>query len=254
MSRIMQALFICLIFTGFEVESTTFVPVSLERQLKESSGVIIGEYLGETYKRMPSGQIITEATIKLDQTAGIDPNHLVNKNNIKVIYPGGLWQDMVYQVHGAPKFSKGRKVALLLKKDAHGFWVNNLALGKYNIVKRDGELSLVSEVFPNHPNFKKITMNDFTRMVSNVYGTELGGLTKNIEVITVHHEKEHIQQYHHGDHHHGHNLKTKRKREIASIRNDESSQKDEPKSPLFGLALMFIFIGGIFGLIRKKSE
>jgi len=158
--------------------ATLFIPIPIEKQLEESNGVIRGSYLGKNYKKLSTGEVVTEATFKVDYSSGLKRSDLLNPNNFKVLVPGGVWEGIVYQVYGSPTFSLGEESVLLLTKNAEGFSVTNMSLGKYKIYKEDGELYLSSEVFPEHPVLGSVRFTKFQEALWSAYGE---GLHQNFE-------------------------------------------------------------------------
>jgi hypothetical protein len=153
--------------------ATTFIPLPLEKQFEDADGVIKGTYLGKEYRKINDRRIITEATFKINKSAGIKPSEIVNKNNFKVIYPGGKWQGLEYKVSGAPKFSEGEEVLLVLKKTPFGFAVKGLGLGKYIIVKKYEKYFYKSSVFPAHESLGKISQVDLNNSLLRIFGETL---------------------------------------------------------------------------------
>ena len=45
--------------------STTFIPHSIDNQLRNSSGVIFGTYLGKNFKRDKNGDVVTEVILSV---------------------------------------------------------------------------------------------------------------------------------------------------------------------------------------------
>jgi hypothetical protein len=156
--------------TGISL-ATTFVPTPFEKQVMDSYGVIRGTFSGLNYKKLSSGEVVTQASFQVKESAGLKPNEVVNKNDFKIIYPGGKWQGVVYQVQGAPTFEPGEDVVLLLSKGEHGFSVKSLALGKYNVRRKNSKFFLTSSVFSKHPKLGKIKYKDFEEIVSHRFGS-----------------------------------------------------------------------------------
>lgn len=156
--------------------ATTYYPLPIHKQLDESQAVIKGEYQGATYKKTATGEIVTVASFKVDEFVGLKENEILNKQDFKVIFPGGKWNRMVYTIDGAPKFQKGESSVLVLNKSKHGFVLNGLSLGKYDIVKKDGEVGVSSSVFPNHPKLGFIPLEEFNAELTERFGKKLTSL------------------------------------------------------------------------------
>jgi hypothetical protein len=135
---------------SFNMRATTFIPLSIEQQMRDATGVIRGIYQGSSYKKERNDKVVTEASFKIKTMSGIKNHEVINKNNFKVIFPGGKWHGVTYQITGTPDFKVGEEVVLLITKTNMGFFLTNLALGKYTIKKEFGKEYLTSVVFPNN--------------------------------------------------------------------------------------------------------
>lgn len=174
-NRVFITNFILMLFSvlSFSVEATLFLETSVEDRLNFATGVIKGKFLGKVYKKLPSGRVVTEVTIKVEAFSGLKQNEIINHNNFKVTYPGGVWQNRVYKVHGAPNFKPNETVVLLVKKGDFGYIVPDLAMSKFSIIKKDQKLHLQSDVFSNKKGVGLIGLNEFESLVERSFGTGL---------------------------------------------------------------------------------
>lgn len=161
---------------GLPAMATTYYPLPIHKQLDESKAVIKGEYQGATYKKTSTGEIVTVASFRVDDYVGLKENEILNKQDFKIIFPGGKWNKMVYTIDGAPKFQKGESTVLFLNKSRHGFVLTGLSLGKYDIIKKDGEVGVSSSVFPNHPKLGFIPLEEFNMELDDRFGKKLSSL------------------------------------------------------------------------------
>ncbi len=166
-------LLISLIFWANKSHSTQFLPSSIDDQLVNSSAIIWGYYNDEVYKRLPTGQVVTEASFSIVKFAGIKNDETFNRNAFKVLFFGGVWEDVVHDVSGAPKFRPNEEVVLLLRKDGHGHWITNLSLGKYSVHKDFEGTYIKSVVFPDHPQLGRITLFDLENSVRGRFSDDL---------------------------------------------------------------------------------
>ncbi|HLE11886.1 MAG: hypothetical protein A2504_06765 [Bdellovibrionales bacterium RIFOXYD12_FULL_39_22] len=166
-------LFFNLLIGTRELYSTQFLPSSIEDQLLSSSAVIWGYYNDETYKKLPTGQVVTEASFSVIKYAGAIEGETFNQHAFKVLFPGGVWEDIVYDISGAPSFSSKEEVILLLRKDGYGHWITNLSMGKYGVQKQLDGTYLMSAIFPDHPQLGKIAMADFERQIEERFHEKL---------------------------------------------------------------------------------
>ncbi len=171
-----KCLALAFLLIGFQAKATTYYPLPIHKQLDESKAVIKGEYQGATYKKTSTGEIVTVASFKVDEFVGLKENEILNKQDFKVIFPGGKWNKMVYTIDGSPKFQRGESSVLFLNKSSHGFVLNGLSLGKYDIIKKDGEVGVSSSVFPNHPKLGFIPLEEFNNELSDRFGKKLTSL------------------------------------------------------------------------------
>lgn len=168
MKRLLAALF----FISNLAFATTFKPTSAERLVFESQAVVHAVFQGESYKMLPSGQVVTEGTFSVIRSAGLNPNEILNKNSFKVLYPGGMWHGIVYKVYGSPRFTAGEEVVLLLSKSAFGYSVHSLTAGKYKVVRERGDTpKLISSAFPNHDKFGELEFAKFNSILANRFGS-----------------------------------------------------------------------------------
>ncbi len=167
---------LCIVLLGlFPISTlaTSFVLASIDDQISQSDGIIRGTFQGESYKKNPYGEVVTEAYFKVTEQIGIANNRLLNPHFFRVLIPGGRWQGIVYDIRGTPKFKKGEKVVLLLKHHSFGFSLTNLSMSKFRIENRDGVNYLISDVFPNRPNVGIIEWKNFENAVKRNFGSGL---------------------------------------------------------------------------------
>lgn len=173
MQSLKRTLFFFLVFASRFGLSATFIPLSFEQQVNESYGVIKGSYVGGAFKKLPTGEVITESVFKVSKFSGIKNHEIINKNNFKIIHPGGKWQGILYHVDGSPKFEEDQEIILLLSKTAHGFIPTNLALGKYQIFTKGGNDFIKSSIFPEHPKLGNISLGYASEIFSKYFGAPL---------------------------------------------------------------------------------
>lgn len=155
-------------------QSSTFVPLGIERQVEQADGAIFGIYRDHHYKRLNDGTVVTEAKFEVLKYSGIAANDIVNKKSFSVLFPGGQWQGMNYRIKGAPKFKEGEKFLLLVSRGQHGFTLSNFTLGKYNVSSSSGgDYTLSSSVFPRHQELGSIKMEVFNRHLEQNFGAKL---------------------------------------------------------------------------------
>jgi hypothetical protein len=156
--------------------ASMFAPLSLDDQLKESDGVIWGVYLGDQFKKLPTGEVVTVGSFKIKLQAGLKYGDLLNRNKIDVLYPGGKWQGIEYSVTGSPQFKKNEEALLFLKKTNHGFVIQNLSLGKYSITESRNDVKFHSTVFRNHPKLGEFSLNQLNSLLLDRFNSNLDSI------------------------------------------------------------------------------
>ncbi len=148
-------------------------PIPMKKQLNEADGVILGEYLGQVYKKDHEGKILTEASFKILKSAGIGNRYLVNKNVFTIHYEGGEWQELIYENPNAPEFALSSQYIILVQRDSFGFRPYYDKLGVYDYEGRGDQFRLISMAFPDHPNLGKIPYRSFDIWVRTTFGDYL---------------------------------------------------------------------------------
>jgi hypothetical protein len=164
-------------------QATTFLPISLKDQLKSSYAVVQGRYIASAYKKLPDGDIVTELSFSLSGAAGLSHAEIVNKQNFKVISPGGKWGDREVRVHGVPTFEEGEEVLLVLDKGKYGFRPASLGLSKYTIEREDGVRVAKSFIFPHHPKLGSVPWVEVEELIENRFGTSLHEIGSDKKVV-----------------------------------------------------------------------
>ena len=96
-----------LIFASQAGFATTFKPVSVKVQIKESQGIIEGVVDRIEYLDGEDGRIETKVVIFTNKWIGVTPQE---ESYTEVFYPGGRIGDKEYKVQGAPKLNVGENV------------------------------------------------------------------------------------------------------------------------------------------------
>ncbi len=201
------------------------MPTTLDKQLEHIDAIVRGHYIGKSYKKLYGGQVITEAGIKVDTHLGLYNKDLLNKNYFKVYYPGGRWQEKVYSVQGAPEFTKGEEVVLLLKRTSQGHAIANLSMGKYKVIYKKNKIYLQSDVFPNHPKLGKIPWAEVKDKVYMNFGSFLKAPNGNKVIVDTSRKKI-----------------SSASRRIAQVDHKDIQEK-EKNVPTFWLLVIFASLG-----------
>lgn len=156
------------------VSATTILPLSIEDQIRNSDIVARGVVKGQTFKRLPSGDIVTEVSLDLSGVSSRDEVEVINPSQFKFFVPGGVWGDIRYKVDGAPSFTDGEDVVLILNKFKFGLKLSSLGLSKYHVLnKYDKSVVLRSDLFPEHPTIGIISYAEFSKLLLNINSKDL---------------------------------------------------------------------------------
>jgi hypothetical protein len=212
--------------------ATTFVPISIKNQIKESDGVIQGEVISVTSEKN-GNRIVSKVTLLADKWIGLSPS----ESFIDIYYPGGKIGETVIEIKGSPKFEIGENVVLFTKKHKEKDWVNNLGLGKFSLKNMGEKKVLVNQIFPGHPQVGQMGIKRFYDLSEWVKKKKFKERFKDKYELNL--EKESQALY-----------KTKsRGRSIASVSEAEETQN---KLPAIWLVVILGALGLIVGVIRKR--
>lgn len=148
------------------VQATTFAPVSIKDQIKQSNGVVQGEVVAINSEKDPELGIVTKVFIKADKWMDAK----VNQGHIELYYPGGEVQGEGHLVHGAPEFKQGEKVVVFTNSHGGKSWIQNLGLGKFSIKRVGRSHIIVNQIFPNMPNVGQMPLSSFVELAKNIKG------------------------------------------------------------------------------------
>ena len=218
--------------------ATTFIPLPVEDQINATDSVVWAINEGKAYKKLPSGEVVTEYSFKLLQASGLSEHKVVSPNSFKILTPGGLWQGRFYQIHGVAEFKKGEAALLFLKQTPHGWFVNNLSMGKYNIIEDSEGTWFKNTVFPDHPKLGLISLKQMNEFLERKFDTPLVSID--------------IDKYVHND------LKssTPKNNSYPNVRTPASVSQDaiEPGESRFGLIWMVLFLGTLGFIYRIRAK
>ncbi len=214
-------------FFSLAVSASKLFPVPFNKQLNEADGVIYGEFLGQSYKKMHTGKIVTEASFRLIQSVGVGNRYLVNKNLFRVYFDGGIWQGLHHVNDTAPKFKNSVEYVILLKRDEFGFRPQMDKLGTYEVIRNKDVFGIKSLAFPTHPKIGFIPYRTFDLWVKTVYGSYMDETRENKFVYREH---------------------KKADRAPASI-SKETKVTKKPSISIFWVAMIF----GLLGALRMRK-
>ncbi len=225
-----------LLLTHSWVMATTFIPLPVEDQIDATDSVVWATNVDKAYKKLPSGDVVTEYSFKLLQTSGLSEHKVVSPNSFKILAQGGLWQGRYYQVHGVAEFKKGESALLFLKQTPHGWFVNNLSMGKYSIIEDSEGIWFKNTVFPEHPRLGLISLKQMNSMLERKFETAL----VDIEIDKFVHKTNEVQKNNSSN------------RSPASHSRSTASVQEALEPAESGYGIMWImFFFGILGFIYR---
>lgn len=210
---------------------TTYVPVSIKKQIVESDAIVKGEVISTNSEEAENGRFVTNVFIRADKWIGVNPSD----NHLNVYIPGGQVGDVVQTVHGAPKFKTGEKVVLMLKEKNESHWVQNLAMGKFMIKRYGHSEVIINSVFPNLPKVGQMPLDNFYELVSSIKNKKFKERFKDKYEIEA-------QKATYAP-------SVNRGRAIASVKEER-----EEKLSIGWLLVLLGIMGGAFTFIRRKQN
>lgn len=174
MGFIAKIALLALCFGPSLAQSTVFIPLALEVQLDTTDGALHGIYRGKRgSKKISSGLIVTEHSLSIIAASGIEPQDILNGADQRFLTLGGEVAGLGQIHEGAAQFREGEEVVLLLKETSDGFLMNNRALGKYRVEKRQGKKVLINSIYPDEEGVSNISLEEFNNLVEARFGTPL---------------------------------------------------------------------------------
>lgn len=222
-----------LIFASQAGFATTFKPVSVKIQIKESQGIIEGVVERIEFLDGEDGRIETKVVIFTNKWIGVTPQE---ESYTEVFYPGGRIGDKEYKVEGAPKLNVGENVVLFTRTHNKKNYIQNLGLGKFSIKKYGNKKIMVNQIFPSYPNVGQMGLKQFYGLAEWVKKEKFKERFK--DKFEVEQERKAVM--------------SKRKklatRSIASVIPEESNKKS-----IVWLILVLGLLGIVSQFLRKKE-
>jgi hypothetical protein len=217
------------------VSATTFVPVTIKKQISESQGVVKGEVSSIESFENENGEIITKIELYSDKWIGVEASESI----VDVYYPGGTFGEKVQNIQGAPQVEMGENIVVLTKSINGENWIQNLGLGKFSIKRVGSNYILVNQIFPKVVNVGQIPLKKFYSLTERLKKMKFTERYKDKYELSKEKQAK-IHMY-----------KRKVNRAIASV--EESEEKSE-KLASFWLVLILGGLGILFGLKKKNTE
>lgn len=222
-------------FWTFQAIATTFSPVTIRDQIRESEGIVQGEVLAVNSERDPKIGVVSRVFIKADRWMQAE----VEKGHIELYFPGGEVGGEGRLVHGAPKFRPGEKVVVFAKKNDGKTWVQNLGLGKFSIKKLGRAKVMVNQVFPNVPDVGQMPLRSFLSLAKEIKNQKFEERFKDKYELATEKKMSALPQ-----------KRLSRSRSIASVGN--TSVQSERMNP-FWLVLLLGFLGAFIRVAKGRN-
>ena len=158
---------------GFIADATTFIPLAIEDQIDASDSVVLATNTKKAYKRLPTGDVVTEYSFELQLASGLPEYKIVSPKAFKILALGGQWQGRYYEVHGSATFSSGEESLIFLRQTPYGWSVNNMAMGKFKVFKDTTGTWFRNTVFPDDPRLGLISMEKMNELLEQRFETPL---------------------------------------------------------------------------------
>jgi hypothetical protein len=234
---------LCLL-VSFPLGATVFQVQTLDEQLKEADGIIIGHYLKSKAIKLDDGSVATQMIFKMNKEYGMQSD-LFRMDEIIIHYPGGKLGDETVSVDGVPEFVSGENVALMIKSRQDRYWGLNLGMGSYKVINYGNEKIIVNSIFPNDRRLSQIKLEDFEKSVKLIKGSNLKVVLSPIYPTET--DTQTVQRMPASVPEEGKN------RAIASKTDTDENKESTPVINNLWLIFLLALMGGWFRLSRQKE-
>lgn len=142
---IFMAAFFC--FSLSSAKAITYVPISFDKLMDETQAIAEVVLVTKRSYKTPLGLISTEYTFEVRDSSGLE-NYLNSTGLLSFSMIGGSLDGYTTHIDGAPDFKEGEESLILLKIVNGNLYLSNLGVGKYTILRKEGEIFYQSTVFP----------------------------------------------------------------------------------------------------------
>lgn len=231
--------FLILFLLTSSLWGTTFQEVSIEDQMHEADGIVLGHYLKSRFVKLEDGIIATQMIFKLKKEWGLQ-SELFGMDEIIIHYPGGSIGEETVKIQGVPQFLMGEKVALFTKNVGGRFWGLNLGLGTFKVINYGTETLLINSIFPQNNKVSQVKLEDFERKVRRIKGS-------NLKIVMS------PQYFEDEDGRIPASLEEGKKRAVASTLEAEDNKGEQPSLSTFWLITLLALAGALSRLLREKD-
>lgn len=233
-----------LLLVSLPVGATVFQVQTVDQQIKEADGIVIGHYLRKKSVKLDDGTVATQMIFKMNKEYGMQSD-LFGMDEIIVHYPGGKVDDITVKVDGVPTFIPGENVALMIKSNSDRYWGLNLGMGSFKVVNYGNETLIINSIFPGDRRVSQVKLEDFEKSVRAIKGSNLK------VVMTPSYPTETGSESH--ARMPASIVEEGKNRAIASKTEQGENGESSPGISNFWLVFLLACMGGMFRLMRQKE-
>jgi hypothetical protein len=233
-----------LLFLSFPLGATVFQLQSVNQQITDADGIIIGHYLRSRSVQLDDGKIVTQMIFKMNKEVGMQ-SEIFGMDEIIVHYPGGQMGDIIEKIEGVPSFIPGEKVVIMIKSTQDRFWGMNLGFGTFKVINYGNQKLIVNTLFPNDLRVGQMNLDVFENNVKLIKRSSFKIVHTPISPTEI--DKNSPQRLPAAIEEQGKN------RAIASNSEPEENERGQTGFTTLWLGFLFAAMGGLFRLSRQKE-
>jgi len=233
-----------LLLVSLPVGATVFQIQTVDQQIKEADGIVIGHYLRQKSVKLDDGVVATQMIFKMNKEYGMQSD-LFGMDEIIVHYPGGKVDGVTVKVDGVPNFIPGESVALMIKSNSDRYWGLNLGMGSFKVVNYGNETLIINSIFPSDRRLSQVKLEEFEKSVKTIKGSSLKVVLS--PSYPTESDSENTARMPASVTEEGKN------RAIASKTEEGENGDSSPGISNFWLVFLLAFMGGMFRLMRQKE-
>lgn len=111
-----QHLIILLLMGLNQMSATSFIPIPVEEQLRDSDGIIIGVAKSSASRKNEHEQIVTDYKIKVTSYVGLKNVAPINQQLLTLTVPGGKWNGVITKRWGTPEIKTEKEFLAIVTK------------------------------------------------------------------------------------------------------------------------------------------
>ena len=224
----------------------TFSVQPIEQQIKESDGLLEGNFLKKKSVTLENGTLATQMFFKMNKEVGLQSD-FYGMDEVIVHYPGGVKDG------GLPEIVSGERVVLFIRNIDNRYWGLNQGFGTFKVINYGKEVMLVNSVFPQHPQVGQVSWEYFEKAVRRIKGSSLK-IVQTLDYPLAPDAEQALSQDPIREPAEATAVEIK-KRIIASDSIVEIEQQEpRPNLPVFWLIVGLGFFGGIFRLNNGRRS